>query len=284
MNQLIHNLPFADYLALPAFSSSQLKLVLDCPRRLKHAMDNPEDPKKECFLLGHALHGRTLENRQTYVIRPSKYPAKVKGEIVEKDWHGGADWCKDWLKQHDAQDVLSPEQHESVLAWDAAIKAHDRSMELLDVEGHAEVTGIATDPDTGLQMRIRIDWLPTDGTALLDVKTTMDASPEGFERTIRDLHYDLSAYSYLRVYNLIADELGLPRKQDFVFIAVEKEPPYIPIVYHIDGLFLQTGRRKYELATRRLCQALESGNWDAYGNDKVHHLTPPDWYCKKWGL
>jgi hypothetical protein len=281
MPNLIHNLPFPDYLALDAYSSSQLKLVLDCPARLAYAKANPEDPKKTYFVEGRGLHGLALENRQTYVIHPEKMPDS-KGEL--KDWSLRLNSAKQWVGDQGGADVVSPDKHLEILAWADAIKNNPRSRNYIQVDGRSEVTGVATDPETGLQLRIRIDWLPAEGSSLFDIKTAACVSLDAVQKAMDKLNYCVQAYHYLHVYNLIAEEFKLPRKELFTFIFVEKTPPYMVEVYTLDYTWMAIGRKRHARALQLILDSTKSGEWGGYGTGDTTLLQAPEWVLRKEGL
>lgn len=279
--ELIHNLPFADYLALDAYSSSQLKLVLDCPARLAHAKANPEDPKKTCFIEGRGLHGWVLENRQTYLIHPTHAPDS-KGCM--KEWSLRLNSAQKWVKEQNGVDIVSPDKHKEILAWANAVRTSERSKDMVEVEGQAEVTGIVTDPNTGLKLKIRIDWLPTEGTSLFDIKTCQCAAEGSVQSAMNDLNYCLQGYHYLHVYNLIAEELGLPRKENFTFIFVEKNEPYLVEPYTLDYTWLAIGRKRHQRAMELILDATATGKWRGYGTGPTTMLQAPEWALRREGL
>ena len=93
----------------------------------------------------------------------------------------------------------------------------------------------------------------------MDFKTTTDASYESFKRTIWNMGYYRQAAYYLD----IAKTNGLPHT-DFVFVAVEKAPPYAVALYHMEDAAIATGRREYERLLALYEECLEKNEWPAY--------------------
>ena len=75
---------------------------------------------------------------------------------------------------------------------------------------------------TGLQCKCRPDWISADGGILVDLKTTEDASPREFQRSIAKWRYHVQAGWYMAG---IEAAYGT-RPSGFIFIAVEKKPPF----------------------------------------------------------
>ena len=68
------------------------------------------------------------------------------------------------------------------------------------------------------------------GSLIVDLKTTMDASPDAFARTAANFNYPLQAAYY--VDGLQAAGIASPDAvTSFVFLVVEKTPPYGVAVY-----------------------------------------------------
>lgn len=281
-SRIVPNLPFKDYLASPSYSSSELRLMLETPRLLwakRHEL-SAEDPNASHFLQGRALHSLCLEQKVDWVVTPETYPSEGK----QKPWHGGAGYCKDW-KARQTKDVLSASQHEEVLAWSDAVKKDEQASQFLNVPGRSELSIFANDPETGLPLRIRIDWCPTNGSALFDVKTCQSPDPRGFLKAIQDRLYYVQASFYLFVYNLAAAEHGLPPKNEWCYIAVGKQEPYLVKCYRHNQTDLELGCQLVRKALHRIkaCQS-NPKKWKlAYPGQtstEVQTLSLPEWILR----
>ena len=146
---------------------------------------------------------------------------------------------------------------------------------------------------------------------VIDLKTTDDASLEGFSKSIANWRYDVQAPFYLdglreclrqsgdkppaegaaELSAYWIDELtgivcrcrpdfwrGEPK--NFVFIAVEKKPPYAVAVYVLDEDSMVSGRAQYRANLNTLEQCLIADEWPGYG-DKVQTISVPAWHLRK---
>jgi len=118
----------------------------------------------------------------------------------------------------------------------------------------------------------RLDIVATDShgaTTIADIKTTEDASPEAFSKTIAQYGYAQQAAHYL-------DLLGATH---FVFIAVEKTAPYAVGVYCLDPASVAMGRERNlrNLDLLESCQS--SGHWPAYSSE-IETISLPAWASK----
>ncbi len=125
------------------------------------------------------------------------------------------------------------------------------------------------DPDTGLQLKCRADFLT--GNSDVDLKTCQDASPAGFGKAVANFGYDIQAAMTLDICALLG--LGI---EHVIFVAVEKEPPFAVGVYELDTRALEVGRNKYRRLLNRYLQCVATETWPAYSAN-VEYLSLPGW-------
>lgn len=113
--------------------------------------------------------------------------------------------------------------------------------------------------------------LTLDNTVMLDLKTCEDASSEGFSKSFMSFGYWMQASHYLAM----ARKSGLPVKR-FIFIAVEKNPPFSVALYELD----EESLKKADLIRHRLLETLSDciarNEFPAYQKG-VTPLTLPHW-------
>jgi exodeoxyribonuclease VIII len=112
----------------------------------------------------------------------------------------------------------------------------------------------------------------TERGVIVDLKTTRDASPDGFAKSVAQYRYHVQAAFYSDGYRAAFGEA--PR--GFVFIAVETEPPYLVAVYVASETMAQRGRIEYQtdLDTFRRCQ--DADTWPGY-SDAPLTIDLPKW-------
>lgn len=187
-----------------------------------------------------------------------------------------SDVLAEWTENNPGRIVLSPEVWDQLHAMRDAVHNHPAAHALLtSVPGEAEKSVYWIDPTTGVLCRCRPDWW-RDDYVLVDVKTTDDASPEGFAKSMANWRYDVQAPYYM-------DGVKLATGRDvkaFVFIAVEKKPPYAVGVYVLDSASLELGRAQYQHDLRVYAECLANDNWPGYG-DKIQTINMPAWHANK---
>ncbi len=130
----------------------------------------------------------------------------------------------------------------------------------------------------GVQKRSRLDWRKSDGSILLDYKTTeASANPAAWERTLLNAWGDMQPAFYLEG----NEATGGPQDAKFIWLVQEVTPPYACAFIGATTQLLELGRQKCAAASQLWRQCLESGHWPAYSN-RIHWLTPPAWAEAKW--
>lgn len=264
------DMPMADYLSAYGVSQSQLKLLGRSPAHFKYAQEHPE-PSTPAQILGTILDtaifsgdGRDFET--CCHVQPNKYPSKEG----DKPWHNGATFCKTWTAERQDKPIISSADYSSVLLMRDSVFAHPAAALVLKQGGGKSL--FWEDADTGLQCRARPDWM--SGTVIADLKSCIDASPEGFARAVAKFGYDVQAAWYLDGANV----LGL-QKEHFFFIAAESEAPYSVAVYELDEASIAVGRSKYRRLLNRYQQCVIEDRWPAY-SQHVEVLSLPSWNFK----
>lgn len=259
------DVPEADYHAdRTTLSSTGAKRLLRSPRQFRYELDHPRQiTAGPLGTLTHALVFRTPHDQfkvKDWDARTRE--GKLAAQVAEAEGQVIIDQS-DWDMAHDMAT--------SVLAHPVAGK--------LFTQGRAEVSVYADDPNTGVGMRGRIDWWRDDDT-MVDLKTAQDASPGGFARAVASLHYHVQDSWYDRLGTLN----GRPAK-DFIFVAVEKTPPYLIGVYRMDARAMRAADVLVDRACEvyRDCKEAEESfgveAWPEWGrpSDAIETLSLPRW-------
>lgn len=238
---------------------SKLKVLARSPAHYRHALFEDRHDT-EAMRLGRCAHMAVLE--------PEVFP---KACAV---WSGGRRAGKKWeqfraLAEHDGQEILKTEEVTFCLALQAAVRADPHAARYL-TKGHAEPSVLST--IDGRACKSRFDFISTSEPAIVDLKTTRDASPEGFAREVWRMRYDAQAAIYQDAYAAATGGQTLP----VVLIAVEKEPPHLVQVYVVPEAVLDMGRYHYRGLLEALEECERTGVWGGYV-DGVAELSLPKW-------
>lgn len=266
LNGIVENLDEAAYHAHPALSSTQARLLLETPADYRYAQKHPQ-PFKKAYDLGTLVHSKVLGTGAQIEVIPEKVLAsnRALSTTAAKEFVAGAR-AKGLvpMKQEEAAEV--DEMTESVLS-------HPTARILFEQEGHAESSVFATDPDTGVAMRARFDYLPNlvnRNPIAVDLKTTgKKASKHGFEKSVTDYGYDVQQAHYLYALGL-ATGVEIP----MVFAVVETAPPYKVAVHQLSIRWTQMGAEKAQRARELLAECRASNVWPGY-DPGVTLIDPP---------
>lgn len=177
--------------------------------------------------------------------------------------------------------VLPKQQYDQLMSMRDAVYAHPAARGLLSLPGKAEQSVYWTDPETGVLCRCRPDFWAMQARIIVDLKTCLDASPEGFSKSLYNWHYHVQDVMYRE-----GCEAATGEEQSFVFLAVEKDACVVNheakgvAVYVLDDESRNAGLKEYRqsLATYAACS--KSGQWPGY-QDKVQIISIPGWGIKK---
>ena len=213
--------------------------------------------------LGTAVH--------TAVLEPARFTeCYAEGPMVSratKVWKDAAKATKATL--------LPPDEFRLISGIVSSLQNHDAaSKALFRGEGENEATFITRDATSGIDIKCRADRVTASGF-IVDLKTTQDASASAFAKSVANFNYHLQAAFYMRC---IEQATGTIPK-GFVFVAVEKEPPYACQVFLADEEMLNFGTKKVDLLLKQLRQLTEEFGtkpWPSY-SQQVQPLSLPEW-------
>ena len=263
----------ADYHRHAAVSKSHLDQVARSPL---HYWARYMDPKRvqpeptPAMLLGTAVHTHILELREwdhRYIAAPEGLDRRTKA--------GKEAWAAFEAKAA-GRTVISRDDAELVMAMGRAVHGHPAAAMLLALPGAAETTWMWHDQPTGLQCKCRPDWLTTDGSLIVDLKTTEDASPAGFKKSIGNFRYFVQASWYL---DGIEQATGR-RPEQFIFLCVEKKAPHAVAVYAADAEMIESGAKQARMDLDKLAECKASNSWPGYSN-QIETISLPAWMRPK---
>jgi exodeoxyribonuclease VIII len=230
------------------------------------------DPKRvipeptPAMRIGSAVHTHVLELHKwdaEYTVAPDGLDRRTKA--------GKEAWAA-FEAEANGRTVLSREDADLVMHMGRAVLGHPAAALLLGMAGEAETTHMWTEPTTGLQCKCRPDWISEDGGIVVDLKTTEDASPREFRRSIAKWRYHVQAGWYMAGIEAAYGK----RPSGFIFIAVEKKPPFAVGVYAADEQMIERGYETAMCDLQTLAECKSNGRWPAY-SDRIEPISLPAW-------
>jgi hypothetical protein len=265
---IIHDMSDTDYHSRPELSSSGARLLLPeykgSPKKFQYAQTHRRTSR--AFDLGHAVHTKVLgvgAGIVTYPkdhLTPSGNPSTKKETVAWEDEQRAAGLT-----------VVSPGDLYRVDAMAESVLAHPSALPLFEVCEFREVSVFA-DVD-GVPCRARFDALSGEtrnGVYAVDLKTTEDATGDGFVRSIKGWGYDVQEAHYRDVYE--ADQ-GV-EISDFSFVLVEKSAPYEVAVKSIEPFWVGMAKVKAKRAREIFAECQDSGEWPGYAEERETVTAP----------
>lgn len=265
---IIENESFDSYQSKKEWlSSSEGKHYYLCPEHYYFEITREKDEDEEsskALSFGTAYH--------TLILQPEEFDKKIEifdlEERPDKSHGITAKENKSWKEMilSDAKSlgrkVIEKSVFDTIQAMAEKMERNNDIMAMLR-NGKAEQSYYVEYPliidgvEKKVKIRARPDYEQED--AIVDLKTTLDASPNGFPRSIGNYNYDFSAVHYQEA---IATEKGVVKP--FFWVAQEKNAPYSVALYTPSSELIRKAREDWLkiLTNHSICQ--EVGYYPSY--------------------
>lgn len=243
---------------------SGLDLVNKCPAKYYAKYLDPNrdrEIKTLALITGSAFHTIVLESwkfKEEYAVMPD-----FSGE-------GSSSKRRSFIEEHKGKDIISLDTYITISRMRDAIWKHPLAHELLSA-GVVEQRLDFEDFQTGAKCKCKPDFRNTVNRMIIDLKSTEDASEFGFQKSAWNYRYHVQAPFYVDG----AQQNG-HNPEGFVFIAVEKEPPYLVNIFYADEAVMEAGRRQYHQDLETYMRCIETGEWPGY-SPEIKPLGLPRW-------
>ena len=224
----------------PGFAQSHVKHILQSPAHYLAAKERRFSPTLR-MAMGSALHCLVLEGQeqfdQDYILKPDDISFTTKAG-------------KEWKAENSKKTILSKTDADN--SWDA-------------VHGMAEsLKTLSWFDDT---------QLTPDKAVVLDLKTTDTIDARDFAKKITGgLNYLFQSAWYCE-----GTEAIFRVPASFVFVAVERTPPYAMATFEISQDMLAEGFRQTHFARKALVDCMKTKQWPGLPL-RSHILELPPWY------
>lgn len=255
----LHRMTAEQYHADACISKSGLDRIAKSPAHYRAWLTQPHKPSK-AMQIGTALHALVLEG-----IAPTVRPDfSGKGSVAAR---------AEWDAAHAGALILDADDAADVHAMAASIAVHPvAGVVFRRADGRAEQSIKWRCAETGAICKSRLDWIIPG--AIVDLKTTADASPAAFARSVASYRYHVQDAFYSQA----AASAGISAEH-FVFVCVESSPPYSVALYQLDDAARAEGRRLYLRDLETYMRCMERDEWPAYPTD-IQTLSLPAWAYK----
>lgn len=270
---------------LSAISKSRLAWFSVCPAYYKWKCENPEPPSED-LTVGSAFHKLVLEPKtfdKEFVVIPP----------IDKRTKAGKETYEAFLQTANGRAVITEEQYATICGMRDSVMANPYAVQLL--KGKHEKSMYGVDELTGERIKTRPDCfreidVPNESGEIVekrvlitDLKSCRSAMYDDFCRDVVKYNYDLQSYMYSMNASKV---LNVPIENvSFVFIAVEKKPPYLINILQADEFVLQRGEALFRKYIGEYHEAKTTNNWWGLNGQQgiINNLSLPSWLLKSVG-
>jgi hypothetical protein len=275
---MTNTMPAAEYYADKSDSYSSLEDFRYSVRYYRAKYITKTLPKEE---VTEALHFGTAFD--TLLLTPADFEKTV---LVKPEWDARSNAGKairdQFLAESKGKTWLSEKNIDIIKAMVEATKENRAVIELL-AEGVPQYT--LKHDKFGIPYKCRMDWVKDTDNIIVDVKTTDDASPDAFARSVVNYGYHRQAASYSA--NLLMHKHGipleaitgetLPRKIRFIFIACSKQPPHDCFTYELEDSGINLGFLQFKETLATLIECRRTDMWIPLMYHRINFIPLPRW-------
>jgi len=265
-------------------SKSMLQKFDDCPARFKYLyIDGGEEKKTKSLQLGNLVHVLSLQPelyKTYYHVLPETY---INNDGKEVKWRNDTrlQAYKDEVEKAGDKIMITKAEKDQAEAMAKSVAASPEAKMLLDGDGYVEASIYFK--HEGMRFKCRPDDMKNNGL-LNDLKITRSNKPGLFRNDAWNYGYHLSvaltSIGYEKLYKKPPD--------NYTFICVEQEPPYIVQCYEtfrpfdpVTGLSLyDMGMFHLEKIIKRYKECRENDHWPGYF-EGIEKLGAPAWAVKQ---
>lgn len=255
----VFDIPDAIYFKIRALSSSALKHFRYSPAHVYAYENKPATSGDTTFMReGTGFHWCMLQ--------PKLWRQRVVADLgINKNKKE----YKTWKEEQDAHGRLVLPAKTIAGIEQACRKAHAKqSIAKYLAGGWPERTLIWLDPEFGLWMKCKIDWVHESGRVLVDLKKSQSAARFGFTRSIMRYDYCVQAYHYSRGFRHLAD---MPRheKLRWCWLVAELEDPFESNLFVADNAAIDEAGDQVEVWYMRYAECLANNEWPGYPDEEI---------------
>ncbi|WP_321792796.1 PD-(D/E)XK nuclease-like domain-containing protein [Caballeronia sp. J97] len=255
------NLPATEDHAIEALSASGISKLLRSPAHY-HVWRTAARAQTPAMAFGTIVHALVLEPHRAPPVAIT--PACERRSSIDK-----AIWADFEANLNGRVPMKQDEYDRALRVRDAVWTSAGARVLLKDVV--SEVSIFWRDTQFDIPCKARLDALRPDH-GVIDRKTTADATPDAFARSVANFSYHAQAAHYWR-----AVEHALHASPPFfAWIAIETEPPFGSRCYVIEVDALRLGGELADRATARYAAALRNDRWPGY-IEAIEPLRLPKW-------
>lgn len=272
------------------FSATRLKYARKSLKLFKMWLDGKfEQEYKPCFDFGNAF--------ELALLNPTEFDNKVavEDEIYNEIFISNPACVspratakyKEWrAEQHEKGRYIVPADGDySFTTIQAMLEScmQDAVINKLIQNIEYNYTIVWTDKETGLKMKTRPDICKSKKNIVVNLKTTLDGSPEKFSRDLANFDYPFQAC--VEIDGVIQSGF-MPQVDNYFWLVVEKTPPYSATLYEFSMEDRAWCMDEYRYVLGIVKRAMDENLFPSYSQraDNKHGILTasiPLWYRSK---
>lgn len=260
----IYNIPAEEYHKAAGVSKSMLDHLERSPAHFKAHQEAPKEPTP-AMVMGTIVHTAILE------------PHKPRGfHVVPSGVDGRNKAGKEWYAAHVDLPCIDAEENAGLRGMVNSVARHPLASVIME-GGQNEMSVFAMHEATATLRRSRPDKITKDSggnPTIVDLKTTDDASYEAFAKTVVNFRYHVQQAFYQDCFEALTGQ-----KPYFLFVVVERKPPYAVACYELERGAVEYGRACYESNLATYAKCVKTNKWPAY-SEEIKKLALPSWAFK----
>jgi hypothetical protein len=269
--EMVRNLSDEDYFNHAGLSHSAMKRLHPRPAHFLAPEEEEEDkPTAPALALGSLTHTLTLEPGH----RLPKIAIRPKGmaftNAIGKAWRDEQEGM--------GMTIVTQAEYDAAVGGARNIARHPLANLLLRA-GHSEVSyfDVRSTPYGEVAIKGRVDFVPDNSDFLVELKTALDASPAGFSKAAAERRYFAQAVHYLDLHNALCPD---DQRNEMIYFAVEKRPPYLVACYRLSPDFVHLGRQAIATDIETFARCTTTGEFEGYDQGPLE-ISPPHWFAQK---
>jgi exodeoxyribonuclease VIII len=216
----------------------------------------------EAMIFGQFIHAFLLEPH----VVGGRFYREPEGAGHERNTKAFKAACIEAAELNPGKQVIRAERYDLAVKIRDSVWTHRAARKILEYEGEGfEKSMFWKNEPTSELCKAKFDKVTVKGAFIADLKTAEDASPTGFGKSMVNYRYPVQVAQYTE-----------PLDLRFLFIVVEKKPPFAVACYAAGDDVIRIGQRDrlHNLRTYAECRARDE--WPAYP-DVIMRAQLPRW-------
>ena len=269
-------------------SASALKKLKISPAHYKEDIET-ESEETEALIFGSAYHCYILEPKvfeEEYYVFNDKAICDVligEGYKSPRSTKAYKEWQDSEMQIIGNKKVITKDIADRLIAMKEKLMRHPYAKMLLSNGFNEQGYMGEIETEAGnIKIKFKPDHVNDNKKIIVDLKTTRDASKDGFPKLAGDLSYHIQAALYA---DLMEKVSGDNRAYTFFFIAQEKTTPYAFNLFESSPQFISQGRFEYEMLLQLYKYCIDNDRWPGYqiwceNKYGILELKLPPWAIK----